>query len=144
MPARRAAAPGNASSHARIVSMLLRLVPRLQAAFSGVPIQLRGDAGFALPLLYQFCEFFGMEFALGIPANCVFKRQAEPLRKKLHCRYRRTRLPPRRGAMLKKHLCSACFVPSLFSASLTRPTYHPTICLIPAIFHFRSVIKQTR
>jgi len=41
--------PGNASSHARIVPMLLRLVPRLQAAFPGVKIRLRGDAGFALP-----------------------------------------------------------------------------------------------
>ncbi len=31
--------PGNASSHARIVCMLLRLVPRLQSAFPGVPNQ---------------------------------------------------------------------------------------------------------
>lgn len=30
--------PGNASSHARIVPMLLRLVPRLEAAFPGVKI----------------------------------------------------------------------------------------------------------
>ena len=50
--------PGNASSDACTVPMLLRLVPRLQAAFPGVKIKLRGDAGFALPLLYQFCEFF--------------------------------------------------------------------------------------
>src|SRR6202451_1460692 len=69
---------GHASSHARIVPMLLRLVPRLQSAFPGVPIQLRGDAGFALPLLYEFCEFFNLEYALGIPANCVFKQRAEP------------------------------------------------------------------
>src|SRR5437867_9803446 len=33
--------PGNASSHARIVPMLLRLVSRLQAAFPGVKIKLR-------------------------------------------------------------------------------------------------------
>ena len=73
--------PGNASSHARIVPMLLRLVPRLQSAFPGVKIKLRGDAGFALPLLYQFCEFFDLEYALGIPANCVFKQRAEPRQK---------------------------------------------------------------
>src|SRR5437868_8188467 len=59
--------PGNASSHARIVPMLLRLVPRLQSAFPGVKIKLRGDAGFAFPLLYQFCEFFGIQYAIGIP-----------------------------------------------------------------------------
>jgi len=44
---------GNASSHARIVPMLVRLVPRLEAAFPGVKIKLRGDAGFALPLLFS-------------------------------------------------------------------------------------------
>ena len=87
--------PGNASSHARIVPMLLRLVPRLQSAFPGVKIKLRGDAGFALPLLYEFCEFFGIEYTLGIPANCVFQRHAEPRQKRLKRRYRRTQLPQR-------------------------------------------------
>jgi hypothetical protein len=75
---------GNASSHARIVPMLLRLVPPLQAAFPKVKIKLRGDAGFALPLLYEFCEFFGIQYTLGIPANSVFQR-----------RYLRTQLPQR-------------------------------------------------
>src|SRR2546425_598839 len=87
--------PGNASSHARIVPMLLRLVPCLQSAFPGVKIKLRGDAGFALPLLYEFCEFFGIEYAIGIPANCVFQRRAEPRQKQLKRRYRRTRVPQR-------------------------------------------------
>ena len=87
--------PGNASSHASIVPMLLRLVPRLQSAFPGVKIKLRGDAGFAFPLLYQFCEFFGIEYAIGIPANCVFQRRAEPRQKQLKRRYRRTQVPQR-------------------------------------------------
>lgn len=87
--------PGNASSHARIVPMLLRLVPRLQAAFPKVTIQLRGDAGFALPLLYKFCEFFDIEYAIGIPANCVFQQRAEPLQKQLKQRYRRTQVRQR-------------------------------------------------
>jgi hypothetical protein len=87
--------PGNASSHARIVPMLLRLLPRLEAAFPGVKIRLRGDAGFALPVLYKFCEFFQIEYAIGIPANCVFQQRAEPLQKKLKRRYRRTQLPQR-------------------------------------------------
>ncbi len=87
--------PGNASSHARIVPMLLRLVPRLQAAFPEIKIKLRGDAGFALPLLYEFCEFFGIQYALGIPANQVFQRRAEPRQKQLKRRYRRTQVPQR-------------------------------------------------
>ena len=87
--------PGNASSHGRIVPMLLRLVPRLQSAFPGVKIKLRGDAGFALPLLYRFCEFFDIEYALGIPANCVFQRRVEPRQLQLKRRYHRTQLPQR-------------------------------------------------
>jgi hypothetical protein len=84
--------PGNASSHARIVPLLLRLVPRLQNAFRGVKIKLRGDAGFALPLLYEFCEFFGIQYVLGIPGNSVFQRRAEPLQKRLKRRYRHRKL----------------------------------------------------
>jgi hypothetical protein len=87
--------PGNACSHARIVPMLLRLVPRLEAAFPGVSIKLRGDAGFALPLLYQFCEFFGLQYALGVAANPVFQRRAESRQKRLARRYRRTAIPQR-------------------------------------------------
>ena len=87
--------PGNASSHGRVVPMLLSLVPRLEAAFPGVPIKLRGDAGFALPLLYEFCEFFGIQYVIGIPANCVFQHRAERLQKKLQRRYRRSQLPQR-------------------------------------------------
>ena len=72
-----------------------RLVPRLQSAFPGVKIKLRGDAGFALPLLYQFCEFFDIQYALGMPANCVFQHRAEPRQKQLQRRYRRTQMPQR-------------------------------------------------
>ena len=87
--------PGNASSHARILPMLLRLVPRLQSAFPGVKIKLRGDAGFAFPLLYQFCEFFDLEYTIGIAANCVFQQRAQPRQKQLKRRYRRTQVPQR-------------------------------------------------
>jgi len=65
------------------------------AAFPGVPIKLRGDAGFALPLLYQFCEFSGIQYSLGIASNAVFQRQAEPRQKRQARRYRRTGVPQR-------------------------------------------------
>ena len=51
--------------------------------------------GFALPMLYKFCEFFQIEYAIGIPANCVFQRRAEPRQKQLKSRYRRTQVPQR-------------------------------------------------
>jgi len=82
--------PGTASSHARIVPLLLRLVPRLQQEFPGVRIQLRADAGFALPLLYEFCEFFGIQYAIGMPTNPLFQRRADRLQRRLARRHRRS------------------------------------------------------
>ena len=87
--------PGNASSHGRIVPMLLRLVPRLEAAFPGVPIKLRGDAGFALPLLYEFCEFFGISMPLAFPPIACSSIAPNHGRRQLQRRYRRTQLPQR-------------------------------------------------
>jgi Transposase DDE domain group 1 len=87
--------PGNASSHARILPMLVRLIPRLEAAFAKVEIKLRGDAGFALPLLYDLCELSGLHYAFGIPANSAFKPRVEPWQKRLRRRYRRNQLPQR-------------------------------------------------
>src|ERR1700730_3321529 len=86
---------GNASSHARIVPMLLRLVPRLQAAFPKVKIKLRADAGVALPLLYEFCEFFGIQYIMGIAANSRFQEKQTRLQRRLARRYRRTGNPQR-------------------------------------------------
>ena len=44
--------PGRVVSHARIIPLLLRIVPRLQCEFPRVRIQLRADAGFATPMLW--------------------------------------------------------------------------------------------
>src|SRR6202140_327277 len=71
--------PGPASSHARIVPLLLRLVPRLQREFPNGPIKLRADAGFAPPLLYEFCEFFGIQYAIGIGTNSRLQSEAQRL-----------------------------------------------------------------
>jgi hypothetical protein len=86
---------GTASSHARIVPLLLRILRRLLRKFPGVTIRLRADAGFALPVLYKFCEFFGIHYTIGIPANVVFGRRTAALQHRLARRYRRTHLPQR-------------------------------------------------
>ena len=86
---------GTASSQARIVPLLLRIVPRLQQEFPKVRIRLRADAGFGLPLLYEFCEFFGIQYAIGRPNNPLFQRRADLLRLQLARRYRRTHKPQR-------------------------------------------------
>ena len=86
---------GTAASHARIIPLLLRIVPRLQREFPKARIKLRADAGFALPLLYEFCEFFGIQYVIGIAANPRLKEQAQPLQRRLVRRYRRTGEPQR-------------------------------------------------
>ena len=68
---------GTAASHARIIPLLLRIVPRLQREFPKARIKLRADAGFALPLLYEFCEFFGIQYVIGIAANPRLQEQAQ-------------------------------------------------------------------
>src|ERR1700736_4520373 len=86
---------GTVSSHARIIPLLLRIVPRLQKEFPKARIKLRADAGFALPLLYEFCEFFGIQYAIGIATNSRLQGKAQRLQRRLARRYRRTGKPQR-------------------------------------------------
>jgi hypothetical protein len=87
--------PGKVVSHARIIPLLLRIVPRLQREFPSVRIKLRADAGFATPLLYEFCEFFGIHYAIGIGSNSRLEGKAQRLQHRLARRYRRTGKPQR-------------------------------------------------
>ena len=87
--------PGRVASHARIIPLLLRLVPRLQREFPRVRIQLRADAGFATPMLYEFCEFFGLQYAIGIGNNSRLQGKAQRLQRRLARRFRRTGQPQR-------------------------------------------------
>src|SRR5262252_44154 len=86
---------GTAASHARIIPLLLRIVPRLQREFPKARIKLRADAGFALPLLYEFCEFFGISYVIGVFANSRLQGKAQRLERRLARRYRRTGKPQR-------------------------------------------------
>ena len=86
---------GTAASHARIIPLLLRIVPRLQREFPKARIKLRADAGFALPMLYEFCEFFGISYVIGIAANSRLEGKAQRLQRRLARRYRRTGQPQR-------------------------------------------------
>ena len=87
--------PGRVVSHARIIPLLLRIVPRLQREFPKARIKLRADAGFATPLLYEFCEFFGLQYAIGIGSNSRLHGKAQRLERRLARRYRRTGAPQR-------------------------------------------------
>src|ERR1700675_3247573 len=63
--------------------------------FPKARIKLRADAGFALPLLYEFCELFCIQYVIGIAANPRLQEQAQPLQRRLARRYSRTGNPQR-------------------------------------------------
>jgi Transposase DDE domain group 1 len=44
-----------------------------------VPILVRGDTGFAVPELYEFCEQQGLGYAFGYASNDVLKERTDPL-----------------------------------------------------------------
>ena len=106
--------PGRVVSLARIIPLLLRIVPRLRREFPKVRIKLRADAGFATPLLYEFCEFFGIQYAIGIGNNSRLQGKGQRLQHRLARRYRRTGQPQRSFSSFRyraqpwshqRHLC---------------------------------------
>ncbi|NCO35486.1 MAG: hypothetical protein GW893_16695 [Armatimonadetes bacterium] len=80
---------GKCDSAAGVATILRPVVTRLQAvlrkkqrrktsAAANSPSQLivRGDAGFATPKLYNFCEAHKLPYCLGLPSNAVLQRGA--------------------------------------------------------------------
>jgi hypothetical protein len=70
--------PGNVHAGHRAVAVLRRLVERLRAAFPETEIVLRGDAGLALPEVYDYCEGAGLSYVISLARNSRLLAQAEP------------------------------------------------------------------
>jgi hypothetical protein len=61
--------PGRSHAGRGYLSVLKRLVQRLRQAWPEVKIVLRGDSGFAMPAVYEWCEQNGVEYLIGIAKN---------------------------------------------------------------------------
>jgi len=61
--------PGNVQAGHRVVSVLKRIVARLRWEFPKAEIVFRGDAGMALPEVYDFCEDAGIGYLISLPKN---------------------------------------------------------------------------
>jgi hypothetical protein len=61
--------PGNKHAGHGSVSILRRILPMLREAFPQCRFLVRGDAGFALPAFYNWCEQAGVEYAISLPKN---------------------------------------------------------------------------
>jgi Transposase DDE domain group 1 len=82
--------PGNRHASYGVVSILKRIVPKLKGAFPQAEILIRGDAGFAVPDLYEYCEEESLKYVIGLIRNDVLERMIEALLNKAHMQYMET------------------------------------------------------
>ena len=61
--------PGNVHAGHKLVWVLKRVVARLVAAFPNAEVVFRGDAGMALPAVYDFCEDAGVRYLISLAKN---------------------------------------------------------------------------
>ncbi len=62
------------------LAILKRIVKRIRRAWGqGVGIEIRADAGFAVPEIYGYCEEEGIDYTIGLISNSRLEAMAEPL-----------------------------------------------------------------
>jgi hypothetical protein len=62
------------------LAILRRIVRRIRQAWGrGVGIEIRADAGFAVPEIYDYCEKEGIDYTIGLVSNPRLEAIAEPL-----------------------------------------------------------------
>ena len=81
---------GNRHASYGIVSILKRIVGKLKAAFPNAEIIIRGDAGFAIPALYEYCEREKLSYVIGLIRNDVLERMIERHLEKAQSLYEKT------------------------------------------------------
>jgi hypothetical protein len=78
---------GNTHASRYAVAILKRIVARLREAWPSVEMELRADAGFAVPALYDYCEKEGIDYAIGLITNARLQALADPLLEEAKERY---------------------------------------------------------
>jgi Transposase DDE domain group 1 len=70
---------GNTHGSNSAVALLKRIVVRLRHRWPEVEIELRADAGFAVPAIYDYCEREGITYTVGLITNPRLEEMAEDL-----------------------------------------------------------------
>lgn len=70
--------PGTVHASCGAVATLQTLIAKLRQAFPGVRILVRGDTGFAIPEMYDFCERDSLLYVFGYGSNEVLKARTAP------------------------------------------------------------------
>lgn len=71
--------PGNSHASHGTVAILKRIVALLRRAWPEVEIELRADAGFAIPAVYDYCEAEGIDYTIALITNRRLQELAAPL-----------------------------------------------------------------
>jgi hypothetical protein len=78
---------GNTHASRSAVAILERIVARLRREWPEVEIEMRADAGFAVPALYEYCEKEGLDYTVGLITNPRLEALAEELLDEAKDRY---------------------------------------------------------
>lgn len=78
---------GNTHASHATVAILRRIVTRLREAWPSVGIEVRADAGFAVPALYDYCEAEGIDYTIALITNPRLEELAAPLLEEARKRY---------------------------------------------------------
>jgi hypothetical protein len=78
---------GNTHGSNSAVALLKRIVARLRNRWPEVEIELRADAGFAVPVLYDYCEREGITYTVGLITNSRLEELACDLLEEARRRY---------------------------------------------------------
>jgi hypothetical protein len=71
--------PGNVHGSRFVVLVLRRLLRKLRAVWPDSPVEIRADAGFAVPRLFSWCEANHVDYTIGLIPNAVLEARAVPL-----------------------------------------------------------------
>ncbi len=71
--------PGTVHASRFAVLVLRRLLRQIRRTWPGVPVELRADAGFAIPRLFAWCEASHVTYTIGLIPNARLGVLAAPL-----------------------------------------------------------------
>jgi hypothetical protein len=78
---------GNTHASRSAVAILQRMVARLRREWPEVEIEIRADAGFAVPALYEYCEKEDLNYTVGLITNERLRALAHDLLEEAKDRY---------------------------------------------------------
>jgi hypothetical protein len=81
---------GNTHASNSCVAILRRMVGRLRQRWPGVHIEMRADAGFAVPAIYDYCESEGITYTIALITNERLKQMAGDLLQEARQEHERT------------------------------------------------------